>query len=81
MQVQYVLVISKRVWQNLPRIILKPNQLVGTVVRDIVISVGRGGSKEGMWEMYPPTAIIKHVFEECNFSIMSNLFNNNKFFP
>ena len=33
----------------------------------------------GMWGMHlPPPAIFKHVFNEFNFSIISNLFDNNK---
>ena len=28
--------------------------------------------------MHPPTAILKHVVDEYNFSIISNVFNNNK---
>ena len=52
----------------------KPNRLVGVVVRDIVISAGRG--VEG--DAPPPLAIFKHIFDQYNFSIISSSFNNNK---
>ena len=57
--------------ENLSHIILKPNRLVGIVVRDIVISTGRDGC-------ISPSAIFKHVFDEYSFSIIMNLFDNNK---
>ena len=69
-------VISKQLRQNLPHIILKPNQLVGVVVREIVINAGKGRFRGGMHP--PPPAILKHVFDEYNFSIYLNLFNNNE---
>ena len=55
------------------------------MVRDVVISVDWGGSRVcvcvwggGGGRCIPPPAILKHVFDEYNFSIISNLFNNNK---
>ena len=39
---------------------------------------GRGGSRGGHGGRIPPPTILKHVFDEYNFSIVSNLFNNNK---
>ena len=39
----------------------------------------QGRIQGGMWGMHPPpSAIFKHVFDEYNFSIISNLFDNNK---
>ena len=45
-------VISKQLLQNLPHIMLKPNWLVGVVVRDIVIRVGRGGSRRDVGDAF-----------------------------
>ena len=56
---------------ELPHIILKPNQLVGIVVRDIVMKAGRGGSR-GCGGCIPPPAILKHVFDLYNFFTISN---------
>ena len=64
-------VVSTELCQNLSHIILKPNRSAGVVLRDIVICVGRGGC-------IPPPGIFKHVFDEYNFSIILNLFDNNK---
>ena len=55
---------------------LKPNRLVGVVVRDIVIRAGRGGSKRDVGNASSPPAIFKHVFDEYSFSIISNIFDN-----
>ena len=52
----------------------KANQLAGIVVRDVVISADRGEFREDA----PPPAIFKHVFDECSFSIILNLFDDNK---
>ena len=68
-------VILKQLQQNLPRIIPKPNWLVGVVVRDIVISAGMGGSR-GDAPPYKPFSNI--FFDEYSFSIISNFFDNNK---
>ena len=57
---------------------LKPNRLVGVVVRDIVIRAGRGGSRRNVGDVYPPPAIFKYVFDEYSFSMISNLYRNNK---
>ena len=57
---------------------LKPNRLVGVVVRDMVMSGGKGGSRGGCGVCIPPPAIFKHVFNEHNISIILNLFDNNK---
>ena len=67
-------VISKQLWQNLPHIILKPNRLVGVVVRDVVISAGMDGSR-GDAPPYQPFSNI--FFDEYSFSIISNLFDDN----
>ena len=67
-------VILKQLRQNLPHIILKPNRLFGVVVRDIVIGAGRGRCGGCI----PPPSILKHVFDEYNFSIILNLYDNNK---
>ena len=56
-------------------IMLKPNQLVGVVVRDIIIHAGRS---ETWRDASSPLAIFKHDFDECSFSLISNLFDNNK---
>ena len=45
--------------EQLVQYILKPNQLVGVVVRDIVISAGRGGSR---WGYIPPTSYFQTWF-------------------
>ena len=50
---------------------------LGSVVRDIGISAGRGGSR-GVGGIHPPPVIFKHVFDKYKFPIISNLFNNNK---
>ena len=57
---------------------IEPKRLVGVVVRDIVISSNRGGSRGGVGDASPPPAIFKHAFDEYNFSIISNLFDNSK---
>ena len=57
---------------------LKPNRLVGVVLRDMVIRAGRGGSRRDVGDAFSPPAIFKHVFDEYSFSIISNLFDNNK---
>ena len=57
---------------------LKPNRLVGVLVRDIVIRAGRGGSKRDVGDASSLPAIFKHVFDEYSFSAISNLCDNNK---
>ena len=47
MQVQYALLYQTTVTEFAPYIILKPNRLVGVVVKDVVITAGRGGSRGG----------------------------------
>ena len=64
-------VILTQLRQNLPHIMLKPNRLVGVVVRDITIRAGRRDASS-------IPAIFKHVFDEYSFFIISNLFDNNK---
>ena len=66
MQVQYALLYQTTVTELAPYIILKPNRLVGVVVKDVVITAGRGGSRGGMWGMHSLPAIFKHVFDEYN---------------
>ena len=66
-------VISTQLCQNLSHIILKPNRLVG-----VVDSGKRHWYQCGQGWMYTPPTIFKHVFDEYNFSIISNLFDNNK---
>ena len=39
---------------------------------------GQGRIQGGMWGCIPPPAIFKHVFDEYNFSMISNLFHYNK---
>ena len=40
---------------------------------------GHGRIQGGVWEMHPPPPdILKHIIDEYNFSIISNVFNNNK---
>ena len=38
----------------------------------------RGGSRGDVGGASSPPAIFKHDFDECNFSIISNLFDKNK---
>ena len=68
--------ISTQLRQNLSHIMLKPNPLVGVVVRDIVIRASRGGSRRDVGDTSSPPAIFKHVFDEYSLSIISNLFDN-----
>ena len=51
------------------------------MVRDIVIDGGRGGSRGNVGDAYPPPAIVTHVFDEYNFSIISNLFDKVSLMP
>ena len=57
---------------------LKQNQLVGVATRDIVIRAGRGGSRGNVGDASSPPAIFTDVFDGYSFSIISNLFDNNK---
>ena len=57
---------------------LKPNQLVGVAVRDIVIRAGRGGSRWNVGDAFSLPVIFIHVSDEYSFSITWNLFDNNK---
>ena len=57
---------------------LKVKRLVGVAVRDIVIRAGRGGSRRDVGDASSPPAIFKHVFDEYSFSIILNLFDDNK---
>ena len=43
-----------------------------------LLSVRAGADPGGCGGCIPPPAIFKHVFDEYNFSIISNLFDNNK---
>ena len=43
--------------------------------------MGAGADSEegdGMWGMHLPTSHFQHVYDEYNFSIILNLFDNNK---
>ena len=77
MQVQYVLLFQNSKCSTCCYFILKPNRLVDVVVRDVVVSGSKSESR-GDVGVHPPPAIFMHVFDEYNFSIISNLFNNNK---
>ena len=57
---------------------LKPNRLVGVGVKNIVIRAGKGRSKRDVGDASSPPVIFKRVFDEYSFSIISNLFDNNK---
>ena len=73
---QYVL-LFQQLWQNLVHV-LKSNQPVGVVVRDIVIRAVRGGSRGDVGNASSLLANFNDVFDEHSFSIISNLFDNNK---
>ena len=75
MQVQYVLLIHTALTE-FARIILKPNCLVGVVVRDIVISAEMGGSRGNAPHPHQPFSNM--FFDKYSFFIISNLFDNNK---
>ena len=59
------------------------HQLVGVVVRDIVISAKceQGRIQKDVGNAFPPPANFKHVFDEYNFFIISNLFDYYKPLP
>ena len=54
------------------------DRLIGVVVKDIVIGAGRGGSRGDVGGAHPSPSIFKHVLDECSFSVILNLFDNNK---
>ena len=71
---QYVLLFKTALTEFNPHY-TEAKSAVGVVVRDIVIIASRGGSRG---DVLPLPAIFKNAFDEYNFSVISNLFDNSK---
>ena len=77
MQVQYVLLFQNRAVTEFDSHHTEAKSAGWRSGKRHCYRCGQGRIQGGMWKCIPPQAIFKHVFDEYNFSIISNLFDNN----